>query len=207
MRSLHRHPLSVRMFVRPVAVLLTAGVGFFGVAPHAGAADDKPAAKKPAAAKEADDKAGADAADKVTYVKDIQPILKESCVQCHRAAPPNAGRGPGGPPGGPGARRPGGGPGGAPGGPGGPGGPGMRGPAGGLRLDDKMAILKGGKHGKAVIPGKGEGSLLYKVLKEPVKVGNDEIHAMPKAKPGQEFTAITDDEIALVKKWIDQGAK
>lgn len=68
-------------------------------------------------------------------------------------------------------------------------------------------ILKGGKHGKAVVPGKGEESLLYRVLKEPVKIGEDEIHAMPKAKPGQEFTAINDDEIELVKKWIDQGAK
>jgi hypothetical protein len=27
------------------------------------------------------------------------------------------------------------------------------------------------------------------------------------AKPGKDFTPITDDEIALVKKWIDQGAK
>ena len=211
MRSLHRHPISVRMFVRPAAVLLTAGAALFAVASYAGAADDRPAAKKPAAAKEADEKGAADAADKVTFAKDIQPVLKESCVQCHRAPPANAGRGPGGGPGGPpGARRPGG-PGGPPGGAGGPGGgpggPGMRGPAGGLRLDDKAMILKGGKHGKAVIPGKADESLLYKVLKEPVKVGKDEIHAMPKAKPGQEFTAITDDEIALIKKWIDQGAK
>ena len=38
-------------------------------------------------------------------------------------------------------------------------------------------------------------------------LGNDEIHAMPKAKPGQDFTAINDDEVALIKKWIDQGAK
>src|SRR5688500_17259564 len=77
------------------------------------------------------------AAEKVTYVKDIQPILKESCVGCHKAPAanrgPGAGRGPAGAPGGrPGAGR---GPGGGPGGPGG-GGPGMRGPAGGLRLDD-----------------------------------------------------------------------
>ena len=68
-------------------------------------------------------------------------------------------------------------------------------------------ILKGGKHGKAVVPGKGEESLLYRVLKEPVTIEGDEIHAMPKAKPGQEFTPINDDEIELIKKWIDQGAK
>jgi len=40
-----------------------------------------------------------------------------------------------------------------------------------------------------------------------VKVGNDEIHAMPKPKPGTDFTPINDDEVALIKKWIDQGAK
>ena len=195
MRSLHRHPLSLRTLVKPAAVALTAGAAFFALAPRAGAADDKPAAKTRAAA--ADDKGAA--ADAVTYAKDIQPIFKQSCVQCHRAPNANAG-GPGGPPPGGGA------PPGAPRGPGGPGG-GPRGPAGGLRLDDKPAILKGGKHGKAVVPGKADESLVYKVLKEKVKVGNDEIHAMPKAKPGKDFTPINDDEIALVKKWIDQGAK
>jgi hypothetical protein len=196
MRSLHRH-LSLRTLVTPAAVALTAGAAFFALPPRAGAADDKPAAKKPAADK-------ADAGDAVTYAKDIQPILQESCVQCHRAPNANAG-GPGGPGGGPGGP-PGGGPGGRRGPGGGPGG-GPRGPAGGLRLDDKAQILRGGKHGKAVVPGKADESLLYKVLKEPVKVGNDEIHAMPKAKPGKDFTPINDDEIALIKKWIDQGAK
>src|SRR6059058_1786239 len=120
MRSLHRHPFPLRPLARPAAILLTAGVGLFALAPRAGAADDKAPSKKPAAAKEADadakpdEKAGDDAAgDKITYAK-IQPILKESCVQCHRA--PGAG-GPGGPGGGPGGppgqrRGPGGGPGG-----------------------------------------------------------------------------------------------
>jgi hypothetical protein len=67
--------------------------------------------------------------------------------------------------------------------------------------------MKGGKHGKAIVVGKGEESLLYKVLKETVTVGDDEIHAMPKAKPGQDFTALPDEEIELIKTWIDQGAK
>ena len=178
---------SFKTVVRPAAVLLMAGVGFVGVSGSAGAADEK-ADKKPPAAK-------ADAAAKVTYAKDIQPLLKDSCVGCHKAPAP-AGRGPGGGgPGGPGGR-----------GPGGPGG-GPRGPAGGLRLDDRAQILKGGKHGKAVIPGKAEQSLLYKVLKGPVTVGKDEIHSMPKAKPGQEFVPMADEEVDLVKQWIDQGAK
>jgi hypothetical protein len=219
---------SLNGLLKPAAVLLLAGVGVVGMTRWVGAADAKAgkgAAKADAKADaNADDKdAGAGAGDNVTYAKDIAPLLKESCVRCHQA-PNAAGRGPGGPggpggrgPGGPGGRGPGapggrgpGGPGGGPGGPGGGpggGGPGMRGPAGGLRLDDKAQIMKGGKHGKAVVPGKAEESLLYKVLKGPATVGKDEIHAMPKAKPGQDFQAIGDDQIELIQKWIDQGAK
>jgi hypothetical protein len=142
----------------------------------------------------------------VDFVKDIQPIFKESCVKCHKA--PDArgpGRGPGGaaPAGGPGPG-PGGGPGGR--GPGAPGGPG-RGPAGGFRLDDKAAAMKGGKHGAAIVPGKAEDSLLYKLLTAPAKAGDDEVSAMPKAKRGEEFKAIPDDQIKLIKQWIDEGAK
>ena len=37
--------------------------------------------------------------------------------------------------------------------------------------------------------------------------GPDEIHAMPKAKPGQDFQPLAEDQVELVKKWIDQGAK
>src|SRR4051812_38273835 len=41
--------------------------------------------------------------------------------------------------------------------------------AAGLRLDDKDAALKGGKHaGKAIVPGKAEDSLVYKLLNGPV---------------------------------------
>ena len=141
--------------------------------------------------------ADAGAEKKVLYARDVQPILKESCVQCHRAPGANQ-RGPGAGAGGAGARR-------GPGGPGGGGG--MRGPAGGLRLDDRAAILKGGKHGKVVVPGKGDQSLLYKILKETVTVGDDEIEQMPKARPGHEFAALPEEQVELIKQWIDQGAK
>ena len=157
------------------------------------AANKTKAAESKAAEPKAADAAGAE--KKVLYARDVQPILRESCVQCHRAPGANQ-RGPGA---GAGARR-------GPGGAGGPGG-GMRGPAGGLRLDDKVAILKGGKHGKAVVPGKGEESLLYKILKETVTVGDDEIEQMPKARPGHEFAALPEEQVELIKQWIDQGAK
>jgi hypothetical protein len=156
----------------------------------------------PARAAEKDDKAG----KAVDFVKDIQPIFKESCVKCHKA--PDA-RGPGRGPGGPAGAAPDGpGPGGLGGGPGGhgPGGPG-RGPAGGFRLDDKVAAMKGGKHGVAIVPGKAEESLLYKLLAGPAKAGDDEVSAMPKAKRGEEFKALRDDQVKLIKQWIDEGAK
>ena len=198
-----------RRLVNPAAVLLLAGVGFVGLTYSASAADEKASAPKPAvkpAAKSSpkaaadadkDEVAGAAGSDKVTFAKDVAPLLKESCTRCHGA--PQANRGPGGGrgPGGPGAGR----------GPGGPGGPGMRGPAGGLRLDDRAQVLKGGKHGKAIVPGKAEESLLYKVLKDSVTVGDDEIHAMPKPRPGQDFQPLAEDQVELIKKWIDQGAK
>ena len=188
MHLTHRRHILLGPWVKPAVILVAGGMSLLTLTGPVGGADP----------------GAADAAERVTYAKHIQPILKESCVQCHKAPAPNAGRGPGGPAGGRGP----GGAGGARRGPGGgPGGGGPRGPAGGLRLDDKAMILKGGKHGKAVLPGKGEESLLYQVLKEPVTVEGDEIHAMPKARSGQDFTPINDDEIELVKKWIDQGAK
>ena len=176
----HRFPRLLKTSAK-AALVLAASIGFAAVTYHAGAADKNADAK-------ADDK-------KVDFTKDIQPILKESCVKCHKA--PEA-RGGGGAPGQPGPG------GGGPGGGGGRGGP--RGPAGGFRLDDKDEAMKGGKHGKAIIPGKAEESLLYKLLSGPTKEGDDEIHAMPKPKPREEFKPLADDKIQLIKRWIDQGA-
>jgi len=138
----------------------------------------------------------------ISFQKDIQPIFKQSCVRCHKQ--PDArgrGRGPDGGPGGPPGAGPG--PGGGPGG--GRGGP--RGPAGGLRLDDKDAAMKGGKHGKAIVPGKADESLLYKLLKGPVEADGEEIDAMPKGRPGEDHKPLSDEKVELIKQWIDQGAK
>ena len=200
MKAVHRQAVSPRSrWTRSVAVVMAAGLlaaGSLAVAAEDpagggnGAAPGKGASDKSASDKRAADKGAAAAGEQVTYARHIQPILKESCVQCHRAPPANANRGagrPGGAGGAPGAR--------------------PRGPAGGLRLDDKAAVLRGGKHGKAIVPGKGEDSLLYRVLREPVTIDGEEIHAMPKARPNQDFTPIADEEIELIKTWIDQGAK
>ncbi len=70
---------------------------------------------------------------------------------------------------------------------------------GGLRLDTGKAILKGGNSGPAVVPGTGADSLLMIALRG----GNDEIQAMPPKKEAQP----TKDELALLKAWVDGGAK
>ena len=79
--------------------------------------------------------------------------------------------------------------------------------AGGLRLDDKAAAFKGGKAGKDIVPGSAKDSLVYTLLLGPVTHGGDEIAAMPKARRGEQFKALPQEQIDTVKAWIDQGAK
>ena len=68
---------------------------------------------------------------------------------------------------------------------------------GGLRLDTATLAIKGGDTGAAILPGKGANSLLIKAL-----LGTSgDIHRMPFKKP-----PLPDDQIALFKLWIDQGA-
>ena len=186
------------------AMLVTCvgGVAYWSAAATAPSAKgaDKPAAASKANKKDA---APADPDKPIDFATDIQPIFSESCVRCHKArgGGPGGARGPGAPGGGGGGDN-------AQRGPGGGGrGPGGMGPGGGLRLDDKAAALKGGRHGKSIITGKADDSLLYNVLNGRVKVGNDEVHQMPKARPNQEAKPLPDDQIDLIKRWIDQGAK
>lgn len=85
-------------------------------------------------------------------------------------------------------------------------------PAAKLRLDDKEGAMKGGAHGVAIIPGKADDSLLYKLLygSVPSPDPDDEEHdidGMPKAKKGEKFKMLPKDKIETIKQWIDQGAK
>ena len=79
--------------------------------------------------------------------------------------------------------------------------------AGGLRLDDKAAALKGGKIGGDIVPGDSSKSLMYKLLLGPTTVNGKKVDAMPKARRGEEPKHLTKDQIDLIKNWIDQGAK
>src|SRR4029077_878613 len=57
--------------------------------------------------------------------------------------------------------------------------------------------IKGGQRGAAIIPGKGNDSLMYKLVHREMK---------PFMPPKGE-DPVTPEELALIKLWIDQGAK
>ena len=67
---------------------------------------------------------------------------------------------------------------------------------GDLRLDSRAAMLKGGKSGAALVPGKAEASLIYRAV-----VHTDEKLKMPMA--GNRLSA---RETADLRQWIDAGA-
>ena len=65
-----------------------------------------------------------------------------------------------------------------------------------LRLDAGALIHKGGKHGAVLVPGKAEASAIIKRV-----VSSDEDERMPpEGKP------LAPEEVALLRKWIDEGA-
>jgi len=69
-----------------------------------------------------------------------------------------------------------------------------------LKLDSGAAMLKGGKHGPAVVAGKADESLLFKMAAHRV-----EPFMPPKDKPDQ--APLTPEELGVIKLWIDAGAK
>ena len=67
--------------------------------------------------------------------------------------------------------------------------------AGGLRLDAPENLLQGGASGKAVIPGKADRSLLYTRL------------TLTTDKRMPPVGMVTEEELALIRAWINLGAK
>ncbi|MFO0928186.1 MAG: c-type cytochrome domain-containing protein [Gemmataceae bacterium] len=64
-------------------------------------------------------------------------------------------------------------------------------------LSSYETMMRGGKRGPAIIPGKGAESLLYKLSAKIIR---------PYMAPRSE-EPLTPEELALIKLWIDQGAK
>src|SRR5436305_13030028 len=100
--------------------------------------------------------AAAAAEQKVDFARDVQPIFKTACYQCH----------------GPDKQK------------------------GKLRLDAKAIALHGGKSGKSIVPGNAEQSELFKRI-----TSKDDDERMP-----QDREALTAEQIATIKTWIEQGA-
>ena len=67
----------------------------------------------------------------------------------------------------------------------------------GLRLDYGSLISEGGDRGAAVVAGQPDKSLLYLAL-----IGKGDVEQMP-----FELPKLSDEKIALIKTWIEQGAK
>src|SRR5947209_4969820 len=68
-----------------------------------------------------------------------------------------------------------------------------------LRLDTADLLRKGGRSGPAVVPGKHAESLLIERV-----TGAGGARRMP---PASEGAALRDQDIAILKAWIDQGAR
>jgi mono/diheme cytochrome c family protein len=68
---------------------------------------------------------------------------------------------------------------------------------GGLRIDTRETLLKGGDSGAVVIPGKSTDSLLIALVQ-----GFDPDSVMPK-----KGSRLTSDQIGVLRAWIDQGAE
>ena len=94
--------------------------------------------------------------EKIDFYRDIDPIFKKVCYECHDAKKQE----------------------------------------GELRMDSREAQLKGGEGGPSIIPGDSKKSLTMIRIR-----GEGEDPRMPKKKP-----ALSEREIALIAKWIDQGA-
>src|SRR6266852_4825510 len=68
---------------------------------------------------------------------------------------------------------------------------------GGLRIDTRETLLKGGDSGLAVVTGKSAESLLIALVQ-----GFDPDNVMPK-----KGTRLTAEQVGLLRAWIDQGAQ
>jgi len=72
-----------------------------------------------------------------------------------------------------------------------------------LRLDTLAATIKGGENGPDVVPGNSAKSPLVWAIG---RIG-DEDDAMPPKKKDGTVAAVPKEQIALIRAWIDQGAK
>ncbi|MEZ6121153.1 MAG: DUF1553 domain-containing protein [Pirellulaceae bacterium] len=93
----------------------------------------------------------------VDFVKDIQPLLKDRCFDCHVSGNEE----------------------------------------GGLNLGIRQRVVEGGEHGPILIQGDSQHSRMIHMV-----AGLDDVARMP---PDGEGDPLTDQEVSLLRTWIDQG--
>jgi hypothetical protein len=72
-----------------------------------------------------------------------------------------------------------------------------------LRLDNLEGALKGSSNGKVVLPGDGVGSVL---LHNVAQAGPRDEY-MPPPRNKAKIAPLTQEQVSLIRAWIDQGAK
>lgn len=70
---------------------------------------------------------------------------------------------------------------------------------GGLNMQTRTAMAKGGKHGRAIIPGDVDNSLLTQGIRR-----EDSEHVKPMPPPPQE--KVPDADIVVIERWVKAGA-
>lgn len=73
--------------------------------------------------------------------------------------------------------------------------------SGGLDMSSYEGLMKGGKRGPAIQPGRPNDSLLVQLA------GRTKQPAMPPVKKGSKDDPLTPEQLALVRLWIEQGAR
>lgn len=68
-----------------------------------------------------------------------------------------------------------------------------------LYLETYAEMMKGGKHGSPIIAGKADSSMLIRKMVPPPPFGDP--------MPMRRKTPLSADTIAVIKRWINQGAK
>ena len=68
-----------------------------------------------------------------------------------------------------------------------------------LYLESYADVMKGGKHGSPIVAGKADSSLIIKKLTPPPPFGDP--------MPMRRKTPLSSDTIAVIKRWIKEGAK
>jgi mono/diheme cytochrome c family protein len=80
---------------------------------------------------------------------------------------------------------------------------GERKPKARLRLDSLEGALKGGEDGRVIVPGDSAKSVLVHSVGQ---IGDND-NWMPPLKNKANIPPLTKEEVALIRAWIDQGAK